>query len=808
MKVTFLEASVPLTKAFTETTKSSYPSAFEFTSHTHTLDTLQGFEAALQHHGAAGHCLLKGEIQRTLNSQSRAGSTDSTTLTSWICFDFDGAKDMSVVTGFLESVGLPDHILQYSASHGVQGQSSAVKLHVFALLDKPTSPVILKQWLQWQNLTDPLLRAHTALTKTSVALSYVLDPTVAQNDKLIYISPPVCTPPTLDTLKASGEPRIRFVPGLAKHLDTERLFSGMPSKDQLRNLVEVRINELRTAANLGPRPSFNFKIDKATGTEYLDKPGATSITGSKTDRGFVYLNLNGGDSWGYYYPETDNTFVYNFKDEPVYKLQQLDPEFYKASLPACRAAAKAAQLATYSETSPEIEIANPDATKLYMVFCDNKTAAYYKAVYNKTSGRWERIDRASNEKQLSDFLLQHGQSDVEVIPLWDLVFDPSAPALDIAKRKVNMYDPPDLIHTAAARVRDNPETVPADMPPTVHKIIWSVVGGDEATFNHFVNWIRFVVQERRRSQTAWLFNGVQGTGKGLLAHKILRPLIGLTNSSFFDASVLEDKFTDSLESSILTFIDELTISDLEDSSKIMSSLKSRITEPTVVIRKMRTSPYEAPNYNNYICFSNSTEQIAIEASDRRYNVGVYQKTKLNITDTEVNELLPVELPDFAAWLLATPADEVKARSVIHNQARADMQAVSMNSIDTVAKYLLEGNLEELYNMRVNQAQVSGDLLNTAFRYSELLDDIIYHDITKLQREQVMLFFQHCAGATATSPIKVTKFLAHHGIHIKPLNIHGQIVRGFSVDWTCDAAWYQDRKDELIAKRGIKKPQPV
>jgi phage/plasmid-associated DNA primase len=327
-----------------------------------------------------------------------------------------------------------------------------------------------------------------------------------------------------------------------------------------------------------------------------------------------------------------------------------------------------------------------------------------------------------------------------------------------------------------------------------------VVGEDRATYDHFINWTRFVVQERRRAQTAWLFNGVQGTGKGLLANRILRPLIGATNSAFFDASVLEDKFNDSLETSLLTFIDELTIGDLEDSSKIMSSLKSRITEPTITIRKMRTSPYEATNRNNFILFSNSKEQIAIEASDRRYNVGMYQHTKLSITDNEVNVLLEAELEDFAVWLLATKADEVKARNIIHNQARADMQEVSLNSIDTIAKHLLDGNLEELYEMRVNQSQVSGSLLETAFRYNQLLDDIIFHDITKLQREQVILFFQHGAGVDVNSPIKVTKFLAHHGIHIKPVRVNNAVVKGFSVEWKYDQQWFDDRKAELIAKR--------
>jgi hypothetical protein len=147
---------------------------------------------------------------------------------------------------------------------------------------------------------------------------------------------------------------------------------------------------------------------------------------------------------------------------------------------------------------------------------------------------------------------------------------------------------------------------------------------------------------------------------------------------------------------------------------------------------------------------------------------------------------------------------VQARKIIFNQARTDMQSISMNSIDTVAQLLLHGDLEELYDMRVNQAQVTGQLMETSFRYTALLDDIIYYDIINLQREQVMLFFQHCAGATATSPIKVTKFLAHHGIYIKPIRLNGMLVKGFHVNWKYDPDWYAERKAELVAKRAPKK----
>lgn len=806
MKISFLEAKMPLTKSFTPTSKTSYPTAFEFTSHTHTVNSVSDLHGHIVHHASLGHCLLKGILTKELNFESRAGSTSSQTQTEWACFDFDGLAAQTQATTFLNALGDPDHIIQYSASHGVQGQPQSLKMHVFCLLDEPISPIMLKLWITQTNITNPDFLDQSSLTKTGAALSYVLDPTVAQNDKLIYIAPPICTPPSLDTMLSNNTPRISLIKGLNPSISTKMILGMIMPKESVRTKIESRINELRTKAGLPKRTKFNFIVDKASGTEYLDKPNSVTVTDHKADRGFVYLNINGGDSWGYYYPETDNTFVFNFKDEPVYKLSQLDPDFYKASMPAVRKAQDAAKAAARmapppSSASSSTSAAAP-APKNYLVFCDNKTSVYYRAIYDQNSQSWERLDRAANEKQLSDFMLQHGAPEPDVIPLWDLVFDPQTPAFDIAGRKVNQYSESEIIKTARARLKATPQSIPADIPPTIKKIIWSVVGSDQDTFDHFINWLRVVVCDRSQTQTAWLFNGVQGTGKGLLAHKILRPLVGLTNSLFMDAKVLQEKFNEDYETSLLTVIDELTISDLEGANGIMSRLKSQITEPVLIIRKMRTSPYEVPNYNNFICFSNSKEQIVVEATDRRYNVGLYQTTPLPMTPTEVNDDLPAELEDFAVWLLSVPADKNKSRTVLMNQAREDLREISMNSIDTVAELLLKGKLEELYNMRVPNSLLTGtpQSMEISYKYTAMLDEIIYNDITHLSREQIMLFFQHCAGATASSPIKVTKFLAHHGIKIKPIDVDGITIRGFVVDWNYNQEWFDDRKQELKAKR--------
>ena len=86
-KLHFLHAAdgTPLTKRFTMTDngleKQAYPQVAAFTSDAVEADTIEDFFAALVAHANAGHCLLKGQLDRSLRNESRAGHTDSATPT-------------------------------------------------------------------------------------------------------------------------------------------------------------------------------------------------------------------------------------------------------------------------------------------------------------------------------------------------------------------------------------------------------------------------------------------------------------------------------------------------------------------------------------------------------------------------------------------------------------------------------------------------------------------------------------------------------------------------------------------------------
>lgn len=805
MKVSFLGASVPLTKHFTATDKTSYPNVYEFTSHTHDVADLQALFDLIVDHAAQGHCLLKGMLQRPLVQESRAGATDRMESTEWLCLDFDGlppATDINALMDQIPEFAGVDYILQYSASMGVSGQSNLLKAHMFMFLSEPSAPSILKHRLTQLNLSVPELNSSLRLTKTGNALSFVLDPSVAQNDKLIYIAPPICDPDSLDTLKGK---RIQLIK--RTHPKAKLILSNLNSPEVLKTGIETRINELRAAAGMPAKRKFQYNTDNKTGVTYLAKPDKAIVTGIKREREFVYLNLNGGDSWAYYHKEDSPTFLYNFKDEPVYKISELAPDYY-ASAKSHADKLKAEQAARDQEAQkPSVSAPTQAGTYIYLVFRDMKSSMYYNGILDTGTNCWT-LGRASSERMLTDFMLQHGQPEPEVIPIWNLVFDPTQPAYDPhpAKRTVNLYAPSQVLESAKTVVAKAGQTVPTQVPAAIHKVIWSVVGSHQETYDHFVNWLAYIAQTKRRTQTAWLFSGVHGTGKGTLVHRILRPLFGRENTAFLEANQLTEKFNESLESSMLTCIDEIEVEAFESGKNmVFATLKTWITEPQITIRKMRVAPYLAANHNNFIGFTNSSRPAVIEETDRRYNVGIYQQQALAITDHELDVQIPSELVDFAAYLLTYPVDAAKVRQVLDNDARKNVKELSQTSVDEVANAVLHGDLEKLHSYIVPMKHAQGKLVTIAPLYKDLIYDIFLHSHQVLSREELQIIFAHCVGDVPSSPAKFARYLRHHGITVTPQRRGSHQFRGIRVSWQCDQEWYDNVSDLVRAERVPKKP---
>lgn len=768
MDIVFLRASVPLTKTYSKAangviTKSPYPLVWEFTSQTGSCKSLAQLELLLLENAKRGHCVLKGSIARPLVQESRAGSTDTNSTTEWLVLDLDGLPDQvdinSVPTPltievFLAEMGLSDisYIVQWSASYGIENKK--LRAHIFMLLDKAYSAPLLKQWLIQKNHEVPLLRDSMALTKTGNSISWPLDTSACQNDKLIYIAPP-----TLKNIKdpMGKTPRIHLV----KHkYECFSLSSAgtINSTAKNRDLNHKRIAELREDFGLPPR-KITYKMHGHT--EVMLKPDECIITEMKTERGFVYFNLNGGDSWAYYHPEDKPDYILNFKGEPAYLTKELLPDYWQ-QLTGTGSSTRASSNGL-----------------LYLAFCDRRTGVYWRGTYEAFTDNLD-ISPAKNETQLRHFAKQYGVPMGDFVPEWDLIFDPQDTVrVDPQNRQVNRFQPTSFMLNAGTKM-------PKAIPKIINKVIFHALGSDQSIMDHFINWLATVVQTRDRTRTAWVLHGTEGTGKGVMVNKILRPMFG-SHIALRRMEELNEKYNQFMEGAFMVFVDEVQTKALQNEQGVMAKLRNFITEETTPIRAMYANAIEVRNYTNWIFSSNMPDPVSIKKGDRRFNVGRYQANKLPMTDAEVDGIIK-EVQVFYDFLINYPADYELAGRVIQSADRDTMISISESSVDTVGSALLDGTfsffVEHLPTDNSHVRNVRDN--NRVEDYKEVLRNLVGRTLAggscAIGREELRTLFEFTVGGMPVSPNKFTSLLKHHRIHMEAVWVNNKTVRGIKVHW--------------------------
>lgn len=781
--VFFLTADKPIVKRYEiangELVKHPYPFVYEVTSNQETCHTLHDLHGHIQKYAKQGDCMVKGKLGRQLVTESRKGTTNSEELTEWICLDLDGIEGYQSVDHFLSDIGCAetDYILQWSSSMGIENKAG-FRCHIFMHLDKPVRPQQLKNWLQDLNLSRPTLSGQLQLTKTGNSLRWPLDITTCQNDKLLYIAPPDLGKGITDPFPNKGTrgkpvtPRISFEQRTLKRLS---LPTNLILQEALRDRTHAKVSELRVAAGLPKMKAVKYKFDGTV--EYMANPGQATITDMKEERGFVYFNLNGGDSWAYYHPSDSPEFIYNFKGEPTYKTQELLPQYW----------AKLTQQAASGA---------PDAKgNIYLAFREFTSGVYWNGIYDTVNDKLE-LYPAKSETQLRHFMKNNKMPLGESIPDWKRVFEPNNPnVIDRQAQTVNIYNPSELM-------KDPTPPYVASPPGVINKIIDHVLGNDMATLDHFYNWLSTIAQFKTRAGTAWVMQGVQGTGKGLLMHNILTPLFGYENVAAKRMEELESQFTEFMENKFIVFIDEIEAGKSLYHAKVTAKLKNLIVEPMISIRNMYRPAYLAPNFASMIFASNKPSSVEVAPDDRRFNVGVYQENKLQITGPEIDQI-DHELGEFYAYLMHYPADPDRARTPLISQSRSTLIDISRTAIDTISDALLKGDLQTLWDHLPSQKSLTpgNALIQTkAQGYRDLIVDVVSnisaHD--KLTRDELYTIFEYTVGNMPTSPNKLTSTLKHHRLHLKPVWKHNRSVRGIEVNWKVDPAWLTQAQQEIAS----------
>lgn len=818
-KITFLEASndVKLVKTFTPGKALPYPLKVKrFTSHDHIIsldrDGLSTLTRLIKKHAAKGHCLFKGFLKAPIVNESRAGLTDRANPTNLLVLDIDGLEvdgtngaicNKRTVERQAETAIklLPDalqsasYIAQASSKFGMK--KGTINLHLFFLLAAPINPAKLKQWLEYLNYTIPVFTNNLKLTATGMGLRYSLDRTVADNSKLIYIAPPLFDK-VINPFEDDDE-RIVQVNKPNATLDISELVNAIETEEINKSRTE-EIKRLRRKNGLSATYRMKMKGMTVDGRKVtvLSNPEQLSLEIAYENNDFVYYNVNGGDSNAYYHPIGRPDIVYNFKGEPPFEMKNADHETYQ----------------WYLETrQDEIKEANA-FTHAVILRRDNDR--YYKLVYdNKEDSLPHGLVETSRER-IKDFYLENGLSEPDFIQTWDIDFNPRSDAtIDFDKRYLNLFKATKLLLSEKPVPSQYQEALTYGMSqtcikplcPIIHKTLLHIVGDSELEYEHFINWLAYVVQYRDKTQTAWIFSGAPGTGKNIFVAKVLRPIFSDRHVLVKLVHDLDDRFDDWREQSLLTVVDEFQLTSSSKSTALLQTLKHAITEEYVSVRGMMVSQRQTTLYDNFIFLSNQRDALYIEENDRRFNVATRQELPIGRKYPNYRKeyhLMDDEVGMFCDILLNFDVDVSMARTCLENEQKRLMKEISMKTPEQFAHAISDGVLDffiDVLDLEITDVQWAA-VINTA-------KVVVTHWIKNAGKEivvtsQELLTVYNAMNRSTLSQQACSKMLSRLGVEAKLVKQNGKPVRGVKTTFKL----LQFDAKELLDSEEKKKPDGI
>ena len=719
MELTFIQGHKRLCKTFGDPNvqggSRTYPLVKNITTHTETVNTLDEFREALIKHARCGHALYKGGFARKLENESRAGLTKNEALTEWMVIDVDGlplpATDPSLFTPDLRGAytsarlhtlaekviaKLPvamSSVSYLAAASSSTGVKDTARLHLYFRLTSPVQTATLKTFLTSLNYHSDEITAQLQATANMRSVKNIFDPCLADNSRIIYIAPPEFETGTAPF--ANIEDRFVVVRKPYDTFDVDGAAAGL-NPEIMRGKAIGRLKAIFKETGIKwVEPKLRTLTLGNQRVDIITNPGQVQMTLAYASKEFAYYNVNGGDSRAYYVPLDNPSIVYNFKGEPPFLFEEADPAAY------------ASHLQTFAVAIKEAESKRGFRP---MLFRDIDADVWLQVFYAPETDTIIDIKMSKSRENAIEWLATFGLVAPDLLESVEVVFDPTInnafgknPAT--GTKTLNIFRPTELMTRtevsafAGCRYEDAHHVM--HVAPTIYRVLMHVMGNDYDCFKHFVNWLAFVWQTRDRAKTTWLWQGVQGTGKGLLFNQVFQPMFGVDYTSLqLFRTVAADKFNDWMANRLFVVLDEINTAHFDEDA--VNLLKNLITEPYIAIRGMHKSSKQRRIYLNFLAYTNDINALklgSVNDSERRWNIAPRQEIPLRLahpdlheSSQEVDAIIAGELPFFCDFLRDFSVNEQHVRVPLQNDAKEAARAAGREPREVFFDAISTGDL--------------------------------------------------------------------------------------------------------------------
>ena len=249
----------------------------------------------------------------------------------------------------------------------------------------------------------------------------------------------------------------------------------------------------------------------------------------------------------------------------------------------------------------------------------------------------------------------------------------------------------------------------AKYTPRIHSVLKNVLGEDMIV-NCFLNWLGFILQERRKTTLAWLITTeARGTGKEVIFKLILGPIFGDKQTQLFQGSSIGEKFNSMDATCWLRCYDEVfQRGEFVENLKRREWLKTKIGSKTKELEPKGIDKIIMSSHINYMLFSNSTHALLLEQGDRRFNVTrnpfSIPLTRMDwwVDGPTMEKEIEAEIPAFAQYIQQIEVDFNQANYPTDTEARRELLEASKEDIQVFIDHLEAGdadffNLDSIWN---------------------------------------------------------------------------------------------------------------
>lgn len=223
------------------------------------------------------------------------------------------------------------------------------------------------------------------------------------------------------------------------------------------------------------------------------------------------------------------------------------------------------------------------------------------------------------------------------------------------------------------------EARPGDCSLYLDHVKKNICCGNEEYYEYLIGWMARAVQRPATAgQVAVVLRGGRGTGKGVFT-KTFGHLFGRHFLQISNANHLVGNFNAHLRDAVVVFADEAFFAG---DKKHESTLKTMVTEDTMMVEPKGVDSEMAPNYTHIIMASNNDWVVPAGGDERRYfvlDVGADQQQDTEYFKNILEQMKNGGYEALLHFLMTYDLSEYNVRDVPKTEALNEQKALSLTS---------------------------------------------------------------------------------------------------------------------------------